>query len=75
MAIATFTENPLDVVNFPAAGPTPFEIVLSRRGESLTVTFLGSLSAAAAQVLDDVLIRLTREFGPGVTLDLSASLG
>lgn len=63
----------MNVVDFPATGPTPFEIVLSRYGDALTVTFLGSLTSAAAQVLDDVLDRLARDLDRPIALDLSAA--
>lgn len=63
----------MEVINLPAAGPAPFEIVLAQRGDSFAVTFLGALTEQAARVLDDVLERLVRDRSALVTLDLSAA--
>lgn len=63
----------MTIVNFPRTGPTPFEIVLNRDGDRLTVTFLGSLTAPAARVLQDVVHRLARDRNRIITLDLSGS--
>lgn len=63
----------MTIVNFPRTGPTPFEIVLSRHGDQVTVTFLGSLTVSATRVLNTVLDRLAHERNRTITLDLSAA--